>query len=625
VKTFLSLIPLILLALVCAACQAPPSIGLLSNDEIIGTLEPALASEVRFLQQHLGSRQAFTFSGSSGCFPRDRKAFGRLLSNSDVELFLRLARARDPVVAAYGVEGVRVLARQRLPELLPMLLLRRERYVELWDDLGSNHAMPELAAMALSYVSPQAQDAEIERYLEIWLTRIRQFSLEPEDQLVAQEFVRLKGWPGLKSLKLSAHSRELLPVILPLCGLSLTGDVAKGAETVWHYPPGSALRKAMIQFWFIRGQDRPLLDADTIASTVHAVKQRTLTENAKQDSSDVLVLEVLAAWADYPNPADPLARGPDFTQLLSMLLALDDYDWMFLANHPNSLVAESVRVFSRHPLLLVVHGPPADTLFLKYWIFRHSALADGDADAVDAALTASPDSFPQFAVGNCTHTHPISDPWHAEFWFEPQFTRTARGLPRFWLEFGLSARRDLRWVFYRALERLMDSDFQELLTRDAHYFGQLMAIAKRDAASSDLFFKWLARDWLVQYEANKSGSSNHAAEVLAMSYADELALDHLTQSQVAPRCFHIVENAVNGYCRAAGRDGWGCIGQAEDLGSPIWRLFCRLYNPVSPFGDAHLGGIFHPDWLTLEERRKLESEPWKFWNELQRELSNLKR
>ena len=110
-----------------------------------------------------------------------------------------------------------------------------------------------------------------------------------------------------------------------------------------------------------------------------------------------------------------------------------------------------------------------------------------------------------------------------------------------------------------------------------------------------------------------------------MSYADELALDHLTQSRVAPRCFHIVENAVNGYCRAAGRDGWGCIGQAEDLGSPIWRLFCRLYNPVSPFGDAHLGGIFHPDWLTLEERRKLESEPWKFWNELQRELSNLKR
>ena len=614
-----------LTCLLTAACQAPQQTELLSNEQLMEGLEDGVASETRFLMQHWGARQEFTFC-SMGSSPRDRKAFGRLLCTGNVDYFIELAHAKDPVVAAYGVEGVRILRRERLPELLPMLLERREGFNVTWADLGSSHRMPELAAQALNQLGADTPRSQIARYLEIWLNRIRRTSIEAADVQVAEEFSRICGWPGLQTLDLSMDARELLPILLPLCGVPHPNFEKDKMKYIWHYKPGTVLRRVALQHWGIWPSGATFQNAEAhkqYEGTITAIKKRRLTDNPLQDSRDVTTLECLATWAAYPEPGDESALGTSLEFVLAPWRELSQADWDYLAHHRNPLVSGSVAVLLAHPYMKLGTQPPQNSRELKFWLMRFGHHYSEQPDIVDAFLAAKPELFPPTEFGNYTNTSPFIDQSVQRQWFEPQFVHTLTGMPRHWLKFAKSARRDLRWFFYRSLHRMLGCDHESWLMRDLDYFELVLQAVRQDAQGSDPMFKWLARDWLVEYLADKAKGEERPHEQLAMSYLDELARDYLHQPSFAPRCYYIVESGTNGLCRTVGRQSYGYYAEAEDLGPPSWRQFCRLIDPVTPFGDSTVADRMTPGWLTLAEMRKLESVPAAFWRELQRDFAAL--
>ena len=145
-----------------------------------------------------------------------------------------------------------------------------------------------------------------------------------------------------------------------------------------------------------------------------------------------------------------------------------------------------------------------------------------------------------------------------------------------------------------------------------------MKAIQRDAAGSDLMFKWMAREWLV-YFASSGSDGEECAQKLALSYADELARDYLSQPRIAPVCYQVARFTAEALCIAAGEHYGGEPGYASKLGTPLWRLLCRIID-ASPIFDAREDWPpVNPEWLTLAEMRKLETEPAAFWRELQRD------
>lgn len=151
-----------------------------------------------------------------------------------------------------------------------------------------------------------------------------------------------------------------------------------------------------------------------------------------------------------------------------------------------------------------------------------------------------------------------------------------------------------------------------------------MKAIQRDATGTDLMFKWMAREWLV-YFASSGPEGEETAQKLALSYSDELARDYLSQPRIAPVCYRVARDAAAALCKAAGVDYWGEPESAEKLGTPLWRLLCRILD-ASPIFDAREDWPpENPEWLTLAEMRKLETEPNAFWRELQRDYAALRK
>ncbi len=619
-----------LTCLLAAACQSPQSTELLSNEQLMEGLSDGRASETRFLMQHWGARQEFTFSSSSGCWPRDRRAFGRLLCTGDVDYFIRLAHARDPVVAAYGVEGVRVLKRQRLPELLPSLLRRYEFVMTAWDDHGHSMSMPVLAALALDQVGANAPDAEIARYLDIWLCRVHDECAEANDEKIAKSFLRLRSWVDLQRLEVSAKAREILPALPIFWGAQywreLEKEYSREEMAALTLPPGSAARRAALQFACTNKPHMvyPERPTELVDQALEAARRKSFPEVPDSRNRAQFELERLAVEARTPSIRQRSSRGLHWFKEIEALRALDAATWGYLTSHPNIVVRESAQTIKSHPYARIGKEPPADADELKYWLYRRGQLYYGDDKvAVDRLLAAYPDRFPQTPIGECASTfrHSQKDDYD-EAWFLPRFRTTDDGLPRHWLAFARSSRRDLHFHFYDSIDGTGRVEFNALEGKDKDYFSEVMKCVQRDANGSDLMFKWLARTWLVHFEHlsadDRTGSMN-----LALSYVDDLADDLLKQPRIAPVWYHIARFAAEALCKAAGADYYGEPQSAAHLGSPRWQLLCRLLENSPAFDSQGVWPPDNPEWLTLAEMRKLETEPETFWRELQRDYAAL--
>ena len=619
-----------LMCLLAAACQAPQSTELLSNEQLMEGLEDGVASETRFLMQHWGARQEFTFSASSGCWPRDRRAFGRLLCTGNVDYFITLAYAKDPVVAAYGFEGVRILKRQRLPELLPSLLRRYEFVMSLWDDHGHSSSMPALAALALDQVGAETSDAEIARYLDIWLCRIHDERAEANDEKVAKSFLRLRSWVDLQRLEISAKAREILPALPIIWGAQywreLEEEYSREEMAALTLSPGSAARRAVLQFAFAEKSHLVYSDKPTelVDHALEAANKRLFPALPDSRNRAEFELERLAVEVRSPSNRQHGSRGLLWFKEIEAFRALDAATWGYLTSHSNVVVRESAQTVKAHPYARIGKEPPQDAEELKYWLYRRGHLHDGnDKVAVDRFLTAHTERFPLTSIGECTNTffHPHRDAYNST-WFRPDFVATADGIPRHWLAFARSSRRDLHFHFYESIDGLDRNEFNALEGKDKEYFSEVMKCVQRDANGSDLMFKWLARTWLVAFEhlsaSDRTGSMN-----LALSYVDDLADDLLIQPRIAPVWYFIARPAAEAMCKAAGADYYGEPQSAAHLGSPRWRLLCRLLENSPVFDSREQWPPENPEWLTLSEMRKLETEPAAFWRELQREYAAL--
>lgn len=620
----------VLTCLLAAACQSPQSTELLSNEQLMEGLEDGVASETRFLMQHWGARQEFTFSGSSGCSPRDRRAFGRLLCTGDVDYFIKLAHARDPVVAAYGVEGVRILMRQRLPDLLPSLLRRYEFVMTLWDDHGHSMSMPALAALALDQVGAESSDAEIARYLDIWLCRIHNERAEANDEKVAKSFLRLRSWVDLQRLEISAKAREILPALPIFAGARYYRENVEGYSreelAALTLPPGSAARRASLQFAFAEKSHLVYSDKPTelVDQALESASKKSFPALPDSRNRAEFELERLSVEVRSPSIRQHGSRGLLWFKEIEAFRALDTDTWTYLTSHPNIVVRESAQTVKAHPYARIGKEPPQDAEELKYWLYRrgHHNFGD-DKEAVDRYLAAHPERFPQTAIGECTSAflHSSRDMYN-DAWFRPDFIVTADGIPRHWAAFANSARRDLRFCFYESIKGIrMDRD-ETFIGEGPETWAAIMKAIQHDAAGADLMFKWMAREWLV-YFASSGPDGEETAQKLALSYADELGRDYLSQPRIAPVCVQTARFAGEALCKAAGEDYSGELPAAEKLGTPLWRLLWRILD-ASPIFDAREDWPpENPEWLTLAEMRKLETEPNAFWRELQRDYAAL--
>lgn len=238
-------------------------------------------------------------------------------------------------------------------------------------------------------------------------------------------------------------------------------------------------------------------------------------------------------------------------------------------------------------------------------------------------LTAHPERFPETPLGECESAFLHSDRYmYDDAWCRPDFIVSFDGIPRHWLAFANSARRNLRFHFYESIQGLSQDRFGPMIRDEPDVWAEILKAIQRDAAGTDLMFKWMAREWLV-YFASSGSDGEECAQKLALSYADELARDYLSQPRIAPVCYRVARDAAAALCKAAGVDYWGEPESAEKLGTPLWRLLCRILDASPIFDSPHDWPPEHPEWLTLAEMRKLESEPSAFWRELQRDYAAL--
>ena len=112
------------IALVIVILAPLAAAGHLSNEQVLARLDEAAAAEARWI---LAASECSTgASGVAGHYTRAATAYVRLLRTKDHQAFELLTHSESATVACYGVAGVSELAPQRLTDLLPHLITRRE-------------------------------------------------------------------------------------------------------------------------------------------------------------------------------------------------------------------------------------------------------------------------------------------------------------------------------------------------------------------------------------------------------------------------------------------------------------------------------------------------------------------
>ncbi|MBP9892967.1 MAG: hypothetical protein KBG84_13775 [Planctomycetes bacterium] len=487
-----------------------------------------------------------------------------------------------------------------------------------------------MAALALDQVGAETSDAEIARYLDIWLTRINDERAEANDEKVANSFLRLRSWADLQRMPVSDKAREILPALPILGGTRYYNEHVEGYSTeelaALSLPPGGAARRAALQMFVADRVPIEYVDRVTgaLAAALDAARQRAFPAEPDSRSRVQFELERLAVYLTCPDNRRRGAKGLGWFTEAEAFRDLDNATWSYLRSHPNIVVRQSAAAIQAHPFTDIGSDPPANEEDLKYWLFRRGHTFRGDdKEAVDLFLSTKPERVPALPVDEYTSTfrHSHEDDYN-DAWFLPCFGGTKNGLPRHWLTFATSSRRDLHFHFYKSIEGVDRDGFNALEGQDKEYFSEVMKCVHRDANGSDLMFKWLARRWLVLYEhlsaTDRDGSMN-----VALRYVDELADDLLKQPRIAPVWYHIARPAAEALCKAAGADYYGEPQSAAHLGSPRWQLLCRLLENSPIFDSKGVWPPEHPEWLTLAEMRKLETEPAAFWRELQRDYAAL--
>lgn len=133
----------LLLVLLAPSCLAQG----LSHAEVLAAMDDASAAEARWI---LDSNFLATGAvGIEGRMPRAAYAFERLVREGKAENFELLTKSANDVAVAYGIEGLEQLAPEKLPELLPQLVLRRRTFEEGSGCIGGENCVAHMLLSAI--------------------------------------------------------------------------------------------------------------------------------------------------------------------------------------------------------------------------------------------------------------------------------------------------------------------------------------------------------------------------------------------------------------------------------------------------------------------------------------------
>lgn len=119
----------------------------LSHSEVLAAMDDASAAEARWI---LASGFLATGAvGVDGHMPRAAYAFERLVREGKSENFELLTKSANDVAVAYGIKGLEQLAPEKLPELLPQLVLRRRMFEEGSGCIGGENCVAHMLLSAI--------------------------------------------------------------------------------------------------------------------------------------------------------------------------------------------------------------------------------------------------------------------------------------------------------------------------------------------------------------------------------------------------------------------------------------------------------------------------------------------
>jgi hypothetical protein len=162
----------------------------LSNEQILSRLDEAAAAEARWI---LAAKVYSTgASGFAGEMTRGGTAYQVLLRANDHRIFELLTHSESDTAACYGVAGVAKLAPERLHELLPHLILRRETVLYYGSVGGPTCAAEELLRLIGQTKAPVDKSA-IKAAWRALLEHLETSEAQLGDGFVVRDIQKLLG------------------------------------------------------------------------------------------------------------------------------------------------------------------------------------------------------------------------------------------------------------------------------------------------------------------------------------------------------------------------------------------------------------------------------------------------
>lgn len=575
---------------------------LLTRDEIMGTLAPALRAEVAFLYESW----AHYFFGGNGINnpPRAKTAFARILCTGDPELFLRLARAQNPTVASYGIRALSIFAPFRLPEMLPELVTRSGSFETLSGCIGGSEGIGSLAALAIPYLDFPRDKELLAATIEAWLGCIETTGTQYNDLGFAWELIHRFNMDTLVGLPfMHAQTCAKLEVF------SLDWSEQEFTDAYWQEIRArfgdSAQWRLAVKLgvgagrWNVK-QDQTKFEAGLAASG----------EFDGEDNRAVAAridLECLCEWLD---PRANVRRYPsrlEIAKAVRELLTEEVLAGMKESKGParalfDRLLAELCEILAEPAM------PPNSAQDLANIIRARSegrlTVADDD---LDNWLCQWPEAYDLVLQGR-EHT--------LDFQFV-NIERSNRLLPRWWLQ-------TLERGTPLATEALLHEmslwhEHAEDALKDEPYCEKMRARMEALAKGRDKRLKWAARRALFREDG--SDSDNPEAELarsrLLMSWLPEL-IEEYGQPDVPAQagegiCDDLRGIAWNAIFKYSGEDN---TASADDVDAfeddPFWALAQKLY-----LADTQVDQ--HPEvysrLMTLADLRRFEKTPQVCWDD----------
>lgn len=303
----------------------------LSNEQILSRLDEAAAAEARWI---LAANEYSTgASGFAGEMTRGGTAYQVLLRANDHRIFEVLTHSESDTAACYGVAGVAKLAPERLHDLLPHLILRRETVLYYGSVGGPTCAAEELLRLIGQTKAPVDKSA-IKAAWRALLEHLETSEAQLRDGFVVRDIQKLLG------------SLAIEPAPTSLVYALAMADPVDGGEAVVDrlrtVAAGDNARSARLALQALADSTSPDLETDLIEQVW--ARDLTLPDAAFDLRVSAEFWDRVVSGANR-DPLDDSARWYDCPWH-----SLTERDWAWLAAIDDPQVRDSVARLKANPI-----------------------------------------------------------------------------------------------------------------------------------------------------------------------------------------------------------------------------------------------------------------------------------